>query len=525
MRILPNKKLVLLCTLLSVQFTLLQAQTSNEAQYLPGQFYFKIIDDYQTFFNRQSPEVNIAEQLPFFVPLAEEFGARVQSTFYFSRSETLYRTFRVTIKEPRRSQEFLEKMRQQGEVEYTEPVPLFTTNHTPSDLGADDLMEQWYLHRIMAEGAWDLSQGSDVVVAVIDNGFSGKHEDLYDKWTSGFDVADYDYDPFIERGSFWHGTHVAGLVGAKTDNRLGLASIGHKAIIMPVKATSDSSGDPTIIDNGLEGITWASEHGAKIINISWGWQSSYLDAETIYTIQNTINLAHALGTVIVAAAGNFNETALFYPAACEHVISVASTNENDKKSPTSNFGEWIDIAAPGHHILSTYPSGGYDWESGTSMAAPLVSGTLALMFALRPDMTPEEAENCLKAGVDPVNDYVGLIGVGRLNALQALKCVAEQVQQDNDENEVANYVFNRFSAAPNPMNEYALIEYQLKVASKVHLKVYNRFGVAITLLESVYQQPGYYQAKFKRGNLPAGIYYYQLQVRDFVETKKLVISE
>ncbi|NJL75684.1 MAG: S8 family serine peptidase [Saprospiraceae bacterium] len=264
----------------------------------------------------------------------------------------------------------------------------------------------------------------------------------------------------------------------------------------------------------------------KIINISWGWQSSYLDEFTINTIQNIINDAYAAGAVIVAAAGNFNETALFYPAACEHVISVASTDNNDKKSPNSNFGKWIDIAAPGHHILSTYPFGGYDWESGTSMAAPLVSGTLALMYALRPDMTPEQAEICLKAGVDPVNDYVGLIGVGRLNALEALKCLEAQVQQDNDESETtSNNVFYGFSAAPNPMDEYTLFEYKLNVASKVHLKVYNRFGVAITLLESVYQQPGYYQAKLKRGNLSAGIYYYQLQARDFVETKKLVINE
>ncbi|NJL75683.1 MAG: S8 family serine peptidase [Saprospiraceae bacterium] len=173
------------------------------------------------------------------MPLAQEFGARVQSTFYFSRSETLYRTFRVTIKEPRRSQEFLDKINGQDEVQYAEPVPLFTTNHTPSDLGADDLTEQWYLHRIMAQDAWDFSQGNNVVVAVIDNGFSTKHEDLYDKWIAGFDVADHDDNPFIEVGSFWHGTHVAGLVGARTDNRLGLASIGYNTSIMPVKATSD----------------------------------------------------------------------------------------------------------------------------------------------------------------------------------------------------------------------------------------------------------------------------------------------
>jgi subtilisin family serine protease len=274
---------------------------------------------------------------------------------------------------------------------------------------------------------------TSVVVAVVDGGFKLSHVDLVNKWVAGYDVADGDNNPNIDKLAFSHGTHVSGIIGAETNNNEGVASIGNKVMIMPVKATPDDSEDPAHeLTYGYEGIEWAAEHGADIINCSWG---AY---ETLASGEDVIATATALGSLVVAAAGNDNTTLKHYPAGFPGVLAVASTDINDLKSSFSNSGTWVDVCAPGTHILSTVPDirdGDYEYYNGTSMAAPMVSAVCALVKSVSSAYTPAEITQIVKSTANAIvnsNDptYNGLLGTGRVDAYlavrEAYKCISDK---------------------------------------------------------------------------------------------------
>jgi subtilisin family serine protease len=256
--------------------------------------------------------------------------------------------------------------------------------------------------------AWDVTQGSSkVIVAVLDSGVDAKHPDLRGALVAGWDFINSDADPSDDHG---HGTAVAGVIGARSNNHVGGAGICWRCFVMPVKVLdSTGSGDDTLI---AAGIVWATDHGAQVINLSLGGPGSSVE------LTNALAYANAKGAIVVAAAGNAGGTTQFFPAADPHVVSVAATTVADQRFSWSNFGSWVRLAAPGCNV-ATILGGGYGTFCGTSAATPLVSGLVALELSAQPAATAREAEDALARAALPLPAFVqyGRIDAGKTLAL------------------------------------------------------------------------------------------------------------
>ncbi|MFN9109310.1 MAG: S8 family serine peptidase, partial [Bacteroidota bacterium] len=233
-------------------------------------------------------------------------------------------------------------------IEYAEKKELHVSFLTPNDLGANSTTGTgvWHLYRMNAQQAWDLSTGSSAVrVAITDDAILTTHVDLANKIVATYDAptGGTNANPCGSNNGN-HGTHVSGSAGAQTNNGTGIASIGFNVSLMAVKI-GNCNGSLT---HGYEGVNWAANNGANVINMSWGGAGS-----STYG-QNICNAASNAGAILVAAAGNDGTNQQFYPAAYTSVIAVASTTTNDAKSSFSQYGSWVDISAPGSAIYSTY---------------------------------------------------------------------------------------------------------------------------------------------------------------------------
>jgi len=315
--------------------------------------------------------------------------------------------------------------------------------------------EQWDMERIRMPEAWSVEKGSeDVVIAIVDTGVNYEHEDIKNKiWRNpgevpgngidddgnGFvddyigwdftdaptmpgrgDYTEWDNDPMDEGG---HGSHVAGIAGAQPDNSVGIAGVAWRCRIMPVRAGFRVLTGGTYLqdDDAAAAIVYAADNGAKVINMSWG------DEEPSLLIRDAIDYAYSRGCVLVAAAGNDSRTDVLYPAAYRKVIAVAASDQNDHKAYFSNANAAIDIAAPGMVILSLGVKEPYWISSGTSMAAPHVSGVAALLLSRRPDLTPEDVRRILASSADRMENSPELVDAGRLNAFRALLTITPLV--------------------------------------------------------------------------------------------------
>jgi|GEM_PF-577078 len=264
---------------------------------------------------------------------------------------------------------------------------------------------------INAPEAWDISSGSsDIVVAVIDSGVDYNHRDLQgNMWTDangcyGYDFCNNDNDPIDDLG---HGTHCAGIIAARGNNSTDMTGVSWNAKIMAVKFLGwDGYGEESA---AVEAINYAVNNGADILSNSWGaWEPSQ-------AVEDAIDYAYSNGVIVVAAAGNlgFGAPAPNYPAYYDHVIAVAATDSNDNKASFSNYGEWVEVAAPGADILSLR---GYDtWmgnvynstttvASGTSMACPHVAGICALMLSVNGSLSPDDVNVIIGSTGDPIAD-------------------------------------------------------------------------------------------------------------------------
>ncbi|AYE53621.1 peptidase S8 (plasmid) [Priestia megaterium NCT-2] len=291
------------------------------------------------------------------------------------------------------------------EVEYAEPNHMLKAFYTPND---PFFAYQYGPQKVQAPDAWDVTTSNgNIKIAIIDTGVQLNHPELAIKLWPGYNFVEGNLNPNDGNG---HGTHVAGIAGALTENSLGIAGIAPSASIIPIRAL-DNSGNGTL-SNIANAITYSTNAGAKVINLSLG------SSQGSITLENAINYAWNQGVVIVAAAGNEASNILTYPAAYQNVIAVASTDINDQKSDFSNYGTWVEVSAPGSTILSTYTGSYYAYLSGTSMACPHVAGLAALLAAQGKNNV--QIKNTILSTCDPVPGTGLYWTYGRINANRAV---------------------------------------------------------------------------------------------------------
>lgn len=308
--------------------------------------------------------------------------------------------------------EIMAKYKSRSEVEYVEPNYLAKRFFTPND---SLFTKQWNLQKIEAPKAWDVSQGGFGPIAIVDTGIAASQTDLSGNVQTGYNFVSDSTNTYDDNG---HGTHVAGIVSAATNNATGVASVGFKGSLLPVKVL-DNTGAGTY-GNVASGIIYATDEGAKIINLSLGGSSSSR------TLQDAVQYALKRGVVVVAAAGNNSNDSPVYPAAYPGVVAVTATAQDDNLASFSSYGDYVYVSAPGVGIVSTYNSGGYATMSGTSMAAPAVSGLIGLALA-RGNTTAATVLGDLKTTSDKVGSYGydqngwnRYFGYGRINAAKLL---------------------------------------------------------------------------------------------------------
>lgn len=326
-----------------------------------------------------------------------------------------------------------ERLEHDTRIEFAEPEYEFSIFGAPND----PLYQfQWNLEQIDSEGSWNRSCGNDVVVAVIDTGVAYdtdeergflKVEDL-SRFVDGYDFVDDDIYPFDEHG---HGTHVAGTIGQTTNNEYGVASVAPESRIMPVRVLNSSGFGRTA--DIADAIRFAADNGADVINLSLGGPfPSRIMADAV-------DYAHQRGVVVVAAAGNANTSRPHYPAGYNHVIAVAATQYDETTTYYSNYGDAIDIAAPGGNtrvdqnddgqpdgVMQETLKEGRPLEHefalfmGTSMASPHVAGAAALLVSMgvsHPDRVEEILLETARRDVDAYSEE--RYGAGLLNASAA----------------------------------------------------------------------------------------------------------
>jgi hypothetical protein len=392
---------------------------------------------------------------------ALKFEPVVKPGLKSKKDNPLFNWYKVTIDSPKKtiskkSSEFgkfkamMDSYKSDTNIEAVEPDYVVTVFSTPNDpyysstgSWGQSYPDLWGIKKINAEPAWDQTTGSaSIVVASIDTGVDRNHADLTNNmWVNtgeipgngidddgngyvddyyGWDWVNNDNDPMDDMG---HGTHTAGTIAATGNNGIGVVGVNWNSRIMALKFL-DSSGSGYLSD-GIKALQYAADMGAKVSSNSWGCicNSAAMD--------DAIQYEHDKGMVVAVAAGNNNGDALdFSPASADGAITVAASDYNDAKAWFSNWGEKIDVAAPGVNILSTRAAinpmctasitvgTNYCVVSGTSMATPHVAGLAALILAKNPSLTNEEVRQIIRAGAVDLG-AVGKdssFGYGRINA-------------------------------------------------------------------------------------------------------------
>ncbi|MCS7074313.1 MAG: S8 family serine peptidase, partial [Bacteroidia bacterium] len=423
---------------------MLQAQTIHKS-FWDGVIYLKIRQTQSIILPewKSDQSMEIWNSFPEWKSIIAEFGITQIRNAARIKDPVLQKYYEVRFSKIAEVYSLMERINRLSYIELTEQKPIMRQFLTPNDVNS----QQWYINKIAAPLAWDLSTGNpEIVIAIVDDAVRTTHQDLtgniwvnpleipnnnfdddgngYIDDINGWDVSNNDNNPNPvnpSNFSFTHGTHCAGIASAKTNNGLGIASIGFSCKIMAVKCKPDGDTGPNLPDV-YDGVQYAIAAGARVISMSWGSDQGGSFGQAI------MNAANSYDIVLVAAAGNDNVSTPFFPASYQNVISVGSTSTSDAKSSFSNYGSTIDVMAPGSNIYSTLAGSNtsYGNQSGTSMACPMVAGLCGLILSLNPDLYPYEVENCLKNGCDNIDaqnpNYIGQIGAGRINAYQSLLC-------------------------------------------------------------------------------------------------------
>ncbi|MBR9976348.1 MAG: S8 family serine peptidase [Bacteroidetes bacterium] len=436
-------------------------QLPPDAEFVPGTVIVKFVRERTQQLSKHQADIASVQ------PLLARFGVRRttqlypdhRSRFRADGSEiALQRMYRVEFDAAVSPLEVARAFAALPDVEYAEPEIVQRLFYTPDD---PRFAEQYQHLNVQAKQAWDISTGdSTVVIAIVDSGVLWNHEDLYENmWVNPAEDIDgdgrytaadidsidndgngyvddvvgvdfvgksamsggtyHDGDPSPTTRGHPHGTHVAGIAAARGNNGKGIAGLAMFCRIMAIKCAPDTY-SPSIV-RGYDGIVYAADNGADVINCSWGGPG-YLESQ-----KERIDYAIAKGAIVVAAAGNSGNERVHTPGAYPNVLCVANTNAADKVNPSSTYGPWVDVSAPGTDILSSVIStpSTYQKFTGTSMSSPLVAGLAGLVRSVFPQYSSEQVFEQIRVTSDPIDDLQysrlqGKIGRGRINAFRAL---------------------------------------------------------------------------------------------------------
>ena len=447
-------------------------------------------------------------------------------------NDTLDLTYKMYFEDTFQVNQLINEMSTLLWVDYAEKAPLFRTSYIPSDLNS----LQWYLDKINAPEAWDISFGSeDVSIAIVDNAVRTTHSDLvpnlwvntaesengfdsdlngYTDDINGYDVADQDNNPnppaSFTGGAFSHGTHCAGTASGATDNNLGIAGVAFNTKIIGVKCTPDNSSGATL-PFAYEGLKYAIDVDADIISMSWGSRAQSFTGDALLS-QAALN-----GIIMIAAAGNDNEENALSPASNANVMAIGATDEDDLKASFSNYGPDIDLMAPGKSIYNLFGGNDndYGYSDGTSMACPIVAGAAGLLLSEFPDISPQDLKNALKDGCDDIDalnsGFEDKLGSGRLNLFNSMSILNTQ-----------NFNMNKnVKVYPNPAKNILNISFDKNVSPE-NILIYDNLGRNITNKVSIGIVSNT-EVKIKSlSNLSPG--YYFMKINDMVEPVKFIIE-
>ncbi|MBE7381516.1 MAG: S8 family serine peptidase [Leptolyngbya sp. SIO1E4] len=388
------------------------AQPTRGQVPLQGEFDSIVLDFHET------PEV--LSQLPdVLTALSTNFNLNPTLNSEFSEADNIY-----VVPGDRALLKDLQTSTLVSKTEFIEPNYIYSKDGF--SVNDPDYDKQWNLRQIEAESAWEKRvNGQGVTVAIIDTGISQGPDLAKTEFVAGYDFVNDRTDASDDNG---HGTHVAGTIAQSTNNGYGVAGIAHGAKLMPLKVLN-RGGSGTISDIA-EAIRFAADHGADVINMSLGGGGESA------LMREAIDYAYGKGVVIVAAAGNESRNSASYPALYPNVIGVSAIGPNGEKAVYSNYGEGVDIAAPGgvtgereldgilQETINPRTSGEFQFKhfQGTSMASPHVAGVAALIKSQHPNMSPEQVWEVLQASAQSVEgDRQNHFGVGYLNAKQAVQ--------------------------------------------------------------------------------------------------------
>lgn len=490
-------------------------QTSEPAGdgYVKGALYIKFKDDINKFTPAKSGQGRSVETARLF-PASKAhdlsafgLGEKAFSLHLFG-SEKLQNCYRIDFSRFDKTEDLMALLSALPSVEYVEQVPesqLFSLPNDPLFNMQGMADGSWHLKQIGFEEIYGQYHGNpDIKVAVVDNAIWADHPDLNilpENRYFGFVDAEGDCNPPAEIDQdencreyyncpafkWSHGTHCAGLIAAVNDNNEGIASFASGVTLLAARA-SDLRGDG--VSKGYECILWAIDKGARVISCSWG------NSRTTATEKNIIETGVKNGIIFMVAAGNDNTSMQFYPAAYEGTIAIGSVDSDNSRSVFSNYGAWVDFAAPGGAIVkdgketetrllsTTYCASQYyrlkgvtelsgkyyDGNSGTSMATPLAASVVSLMLSVNPDLTLTDVKKILKETATPAKDFDMAEGGGVINAAAAVRKAAEMKTANARD---LRLDAGQLSVYPNPAQDVAEIRCPYAVRS---LRIYDLAG-------------------------------------------------
>ncbi len=387
--------------------------------------------------------------------------------------------------------ELCSQLRNDRDIEYAEPNYLYFTTLVPDD---PRYSEQWAHQTTQAESGWDIETGDPgTIIAIIDTGIDPGHEDLTANLVTGYDFVDINTSAYVDAGYGLvtgedysvadsdpsdyngHGTHCAGIAAGKGNNSIGISGVAYNASLMPVRAgfsiIHPVYGEVGSLENDdiANAIDYAVTNSADVLSMSFGGPFSQI-------MSDAIDFAASNGVVLIASAGNSSSSALSFPAGNENVISVSATADDDTIAYYSNFGYWIDVAAPGGDsgkdtmILSTVPAvgtisdpSGYLSIQGTSMAAPYVAGLAGLILKQNPSFTADDVKRAIYLGTDDLGNpgHDESYGFGRVNIQKSLSAgsqtrVLARIKTAEKSEQIEKLFVIKGTAAANDFMQYVI---------------------------------------------------------------------